>query len=170
MPFWSRWPRGIYSRDTPDYWAHNRARASIRFTATAGYNPAVALLNNVAPAAYLHVIGLSLEDTSGPVSLFGKFISEPLPPNPNGDTAVIGGPEAIYGNDPMPHGECIFGAELNPDQQTATVFDIQGPPAFFYTPPWEIVVIPPNMAWELYSDFSSGTTILAVFDYVILPD
>jgi hypothetical protein len=170
MPFWSRFPRGIYSRDTPDYWAKSRARASIRFAATSGYSPAVAIMNNSTPAAYMHIIGLSLEDTGGPVSLFGKFISEPLPANPNSDTAIIGGPTSIYSNEPMPPGVLQFGEEVNPDMQEATVYDIQGPPAFFTYPPWEIVVVAPNDAFELYSDNTSGTTILAVFDYVMLQD
>jgi hypothetical protein len=170
MPFWSRFPRGIYSRDTPDYWAKSRARASIRFAATSGYNPAVAIFNNSTPAAYMHIIGLSLEDTSGPVSLFGKFIADPLPANPNGDTAILGGPEAIYSDQPMPPGVLQFGQEVNADMKQATVYDIQGPPAFFYNPPWEIAVVAPNMGWELYSDFSSGTTILMVVDYVMLQD
>jgi hypothetical protein len=170
MPFWSRFPRGIYSRDTPDYWAKNRARASITFSATAGYNPAVALWNNSTPAAYFHVIGLALEDTSAPQTLFGKFIGGALPPNPNGDTALIGQPISIYSDQPMPPGQLQFGQELNPNKMEATIYDIQGPPAFFYNPPWEIVVIAPNTGWELYSDLIGGTTIMAVIDYVILQD
>ena len=118
----------------------------------------------------MHVIGLSLEDTGGPASLFGKYINTPLPPNPNGDSAILGGPEPLYSNAAMPFGMLEFGQELTPNMAQATVFDIAGPPAFFYTPPWEIAVIAPNTGWELYSDNIGGTTILAVFDYVILPD
>ena len=128
MPRWFRVPKGTYTRDTRDWFSHQRAYAGVQFNPThiTGYEnntPAFGLVNSGTPTVYLHVtaIRFSLDgDPSGGGS-------PPLPPNPfasqtfflrqqgniqpveDPNNAIWGPGVPLYSNDPMPPGSSVAG-------------------------------------------------------------
>ncbi len=173
MPLWFRTPKGVVVRDTPNWYAHQRARVSAQSAASLANleYPAVGLANTApqsgagTPAGVnLHVIGIWTAFTA-PVSVYGRYIGGVIPPT-NGGSGYAGTPAALYSNDPMPPGMSVTGVELAPSFQDPTYIpDFYNP----WYPPWEIAVITPGMTWELYGDMI-GATLQVMFDYIWLQD
>lgn len=168
MPLWHRIPKGTYVRPTPDWYAHQRARVAmfIDSTLTPPEYPAVALVNNSTANVNLHVIGISVTTTTVS-SIYGKFITPPLPIASSTDFTVSS-PMPLYSTDAMPPGFGVVGKEPKPTFDDA--INLQGTnPVYQWFPPWEIAVIAPMTALELYGD-EIDSTIAVMIDYIWMQD
>lgn len=174
MPFWTRKPIGTYLRSTPDWFLHQRARAAVQTEGvTADYVAAFGLFNNSSPAAYLHVLSVSLFFTDSPpptdVSLYAHYIGGPIAPNPDGD-AFQSATTALYADDPLPPGVALFGQATNPTDEESTILAWDGL-VFNWSPGYEIAVIPPNYSWEFYMPTGEfAVDYVFMCDYLWLPD
>ena len=158
MAFWSRFPKGTYVRQSPEWFARSRARAFVQLTFTTGYVPALALVNQSSPPVYLHVI--SINDSLDNPDPILTYINGMLPANPAGDTVVTQGPQPIYTDQPMPPGQVMAGAAAPYDANIAVSSFVD-----YSLPPWEVCVIAPGMGLQLLADKANPGAMYATFDY-----
>lgn len=170
MPFWSRYPRGVYQRNTPDYWNHNRGRCSMQISAQAtNWNVAFCLFNDSAPGVYLHILSIVVDEVGPePGPWYGKTITG-QPAAPPADGNFLTSPTVpIYSNDQMPPGVGIIGQDVGATFNDA-FFIPRTFSGIFAIPQAEIAVLAPNDSFELYTDVVGNITTV-VFDWVWLGD
>lgn len=174
MPRWFRTPKGIYSRRTTDWYAHQRGRCSVQWVtqiAPINFVSAIALVNNGLPSVYLHVFGVQVFQVSA-AQIYAHYVGQPPPAAPNPQFPVFGAPTALYSNDASPPGTCAVGVA-----QPSGPPDINGmyPEAFLFLAPdglqiqynvEDLFVISPGESLELYSGLNGRW--FAMFDYYYL--
>ena len=167
MPAWFRKPSGTYARSTPDWYAHQRGRASglINATLMPAQKPCVGLYNNSSPSVYLHVIGVMIQN-SAPASVWAKYLTGAVPPADSGATGYASVSVPLYSNDPTPPGVVQLGFDPNLSEEDATL--LEGSPVYWY-PPWELAVIAPGDTWEFYTNQVNGT-LEVMFDWIWMLD
>jgi hypothetical protein len=171
MPTWFRYPKGTYTRQTLDWYAHNRASQSIfiHYALVAPLAPyCVELRNNASPGVVMHIMGVDVNWQSDPPYdpapdpeppyplyevMFCRVSRTPITGTLTDFGSVIGPPMPFYGEDPTPTGQVNYGSI--PD---ATYEDIwMGLSAvnttFSFVRPWEIAAVPPGAAFQIYAWF-----------------
>ena len=145
MPFWSRYPKGTYTRPSGEWYAHQRGRCVLaENTDASGIFEVFGLWNNSAPGVYLHLLGVVISAGSEGIPVFYSQIYTGLPPTAGATSpALISETIPMYSNDPMPPGVGVWGVDPAVIIPDAPMFVAGETPAVFY-PPGEVAVIAPN--------------------------
>ena len=181
-----RKPKGIYQRNTPDWFALHRATQFIYYNA--GVQPAnsavcVALMNNSAPGVYMHVLGVTIwqtdpstpppsSDNPPPIPLQFVYFARMSRTLVQVDTAPVDflgpPPQPLYQEGKTPTGGATAGFLFDVTYQDLPLGPADGTTTIVYTPPWEIAAVAPASAWQIYC----FNPFLAWFriDYVWLVD
>lgn len=167
MAYWFRTPKGIYTRRTSEWYAHQRGRCSLQDgTVVLGGTPAWGLFNNFPTAVYIHIIGMHITVVLGPATpIFGKLIMGVPDPTNVVTPCTISPTVPIYPTDPVPHGVGVFGSD--PAASFADAFLIGGGGGVFdYYHLGELAIVPPQQTFEIYTDpFASEVDIMFEWYY-----
>lgn len=173
MPRWYRVPKGTYTRDTPDWFARQRARVGIQFNPFNlpewPFTPAVGLVNSNTQNVYFHVTALTMftdGDPGPPVppvvfppnpfateTLFAKYSTGIIPlPDPN--NSIWGPATALYSDAAMPPGSGVAGASQDATFTDNSIFNPASwndtPGETIYGRRDELAIVAPNTTWEIY--------------------
>lgn len=165
MPLWSRYPKGTYTRNSAEWYAHQRGRCTLT---GGGINQPVGMVyglwNNSSPGVYLHVLGVTVQSNGEEaIQYYGKFYTAQLDQSAVSEPATISPTTPIYSNDPMPPGIGVFGDDLNASfNESLIVFATPEPEPFYET--GEIAVLAPNDILGFYAGEGS-TNILVFFEW-----
>lgn len=153
MAYWFRQPKGVYTRRTPEWYAHQRGRCSLQNgSLTDNATRVWGLFNNFPTAVYIHIIGIHVYLVLVPQTpIFGKLIMGQPVTSDIAVPATISPSVPLYPTDPAPHGIGVFGSD--PTASFADAFLIGGGSgAYDYYFLGESAIVPPQQSFVLYGD------------------
>lgn len=156
MALWTRYPSGVYTRPSTEWWSHRRGRCSIA-NGFGSVDPLIyGLYNNSSPGVYLHVIGVAIhQEAEGVLPVYGEFITGVPDTSSIITAATISETAPIYSNDPMPPGIGVFGADPNATFAEGLMIPVDLNAVYFY-PTNEIAVLAPNDTLGMYYGVGAG--------------